>query len=419
MAESVLDLIDVKFQDATGHTSTTSADTIGLVMPYYWGESDKVIVFNRTTFFEMFPESLPMGVKNITNTDLYSAYAQVKAAFAHGAGEVEIYRPSGGWKYQRVTVSDSGVIEGGANNTFDKQDEKFNENKAVTIALKHAGFIPQALAYGYNYVHVGVALENNPDYTDGAMIKLNVYGSGAENEYDAIATVDMYDAVSNPSGNPKTKGYYERSGEGTELSPYVYEKTNDTSVQSKTYYEAKNPKALGWYTRSGAGTAQSPYVYTLATATEPEDETYYYVKNQFTLLESFEGAASATANIGGESIYLEDVVNGNSMFIDVRVTGNVTIVSDVAETKFTCNNYDESTVYADSKFTENFKLGVDKGFRYFRDYESSICTLIINPFVSNAAQYGSEVLKTTYDAEIKSIASPLNNDSFNEPPYKP
>ena len=44
-----------------------------------------------------------------------------------------------------------------------------------------------------------------------------------------------YTAVSNPSGNPNTKGYYERSG----TSPnYVYTLTEDTAVnESKTYYE--------------------------------------------------------------------------------------------------------------------------------------------------------------------------------------
>lgn len=45
---------------------------------------------------------------------------------------------------------------------------------------------------------------------------------------------DEYKAVSSPSGNPKSQGWYERSG----TSPnYVYTLTNDTSVVSgKTYY---------------------------------------------------------------------------------------------------------------------------------------------------------------------------------------
>ena len=47
---------------------------------------------------------------------------------------------------------------------------------------------------------------------------------------------DTYKAVTNPTGNPKSQGWFERSG----TSPnYVYTKTNDTTVQSgKTYYLA-------------------------------------------------------------------------------------------------------------------------------------------------------------------------------------
>ena len=51
-AESILDLIDVKFQDATNHVSFTSDDILGMVMPYYWGEADKMRVYNKTTFYE-------------------------------------------------------------------------------------------------------------------------------------------------------------------------------------------------------------------------------------------------------------------------------------------------------------------------------------------------------------------------------
>lgn len=59
----------------------------------------------------------------------------------------------------------------------------------------------------------------------------------ASTKYGSTIVVDIddeYKAVSNPSGNPKSQGWYERSG----TSPnYVYTLTNDTSVQSgKTYY---------------------------------------------------------------------------------------------------------------------------------------------------------------------------------------
>ena len=364
MAQSVLDLVDVQFQDATNHTSITSTDTIGLVMPFYWGESDKMTVYNRTTFYEMFPESLPLGVTSISTPDLYSGYAQVKAAFAHGAGEVEIYRPSGGWRYQNLKISKSGVIDSDSGK-LNSSTTKFDDSSAVTVALKYPGFIPQSLVYGFNYVHVGVSLTNSTEYTGGAMIKLNVYGSVYEAEYTA---------VSDPSGNPKTSGWYERSGAGTAASPYVYTATNDTEVASgKTYY-IKNPFEL-------------------------------------TLLETFEGAADPQANIGGESIFLENVVNGSSIFLDVQVTDNVTS-EDVSEQTFICRDYDESNAYTTGgtpSFTEEFKLGVDKGYTVFNDYESSICTMIINPFVAESATYSTTKFVTEYDATIKNITEYRKN----------
>ena len=45
------------------------------------------------------------------------------------------------------------------------------------------------------------------------------------------ALTDSYTAVENPTGNPKTKGYYEKDGDN-------YVATNDTTVtDGKTYYE--------------------------------------------------------------------------------------------------------------------------------------------------------------------------------------
>jgi hypothetical protein len=62
------------------------------------------------------------------------------------------------------------------------------------------------------------------DETKLAALEAILYGSDGE-----------YTAVAEPSGNPSTKGYYERSG--TEGS-YVYTPSADTSVDSqKTYYE--------------------------------------------------------------------------------------------------------------------------------------------------------------------------------------
>lgn len=64
-------------------------------------------------------------------------------------------------------------------------------------------------------------------------------------------------AVTNPTGNPHSKMYYERSGSGTDADPYVYTLTEDTSVDAqKTYYTVTavsvtnptgDPSANGYY----------------------------------------------------------------------------------------------------------------------------------------------------------------------------
>lgn len=61
--------------------------------------------------------------------------------------------------------------------------------------------------------------------------------------YGCDAAEAVYAAVTPQSGaNPKTEGWYERTGTGTAQDPYVYTETTDTSVDSeKTYYELKSP----------------------------------------------------------------------------------------------------------------------------------------------------------------------------------
>lgn len=291
-AESTLDLIDVKFQDATNHVSFTSDDILGLVMPYYWGEADKMRVHNKTTFYEMFPESLPIGVSGLTDNDrdLFSAYAQVKAYFAHGGGQVEVYRPSSGFKYQRMSISASGTSEGAS---MDMADKQHDEESALSVALKYAGFVPQSLAIGYSNIKVKVESTTINGYngTDQCL-KISVQGV----------------------------------------------KASDNSIVD---------------------------------------------------LEVFEGSTNPLANIDGESIYLENVVNSN--FIDVKVFGVVNAMAS-AITK-TCVAYTNSganpNVVLDSDSENVIANGVLDAYKYFRDFEVSNATLVINPFMkSTIACYG-------------------------------
>ena len=67
------------------------------------------------------------------------------------------------------------------------------------------------------------------------------YGDDAVKENVTATAVTTYTAVANPTGNPKTKGYYELVG-----GEYVL--TNDTTAtEGKTYYEA----VPGAYTGTG------------------------------------------------------------------------------------------------------------------------------------------------------------------------
>lgn len=78
-----------------------------------------------------------------------------------------------------------------------------------------------------------------------------------------------YEEVASPTGNPKTSGYYEKSGN-------TYTASNDTSVDNtKTYYTISsptgNPKTQGFYEESGG-------VYSATTDTSVDASKTYYTR---------------------------------------------------------------------------------------------------------------------------------------------
>ena len=81
--------------------------------------------------------------------------------------------------------------------------------------------------------------------------------------YSAVTGDALYAEVSEPTGNPSTSGYFEKSGS-------TYSASEDETVDAeKTYYTAKSPKTEGWYTKSGD-------VYSLTNdQTQQQGETYY------------------------------------------------------------------------------------------------------------------------------------------------
>jgi hypothetical protein len=386
-AESLLDLVDVKFQDATNHVSFNSDDIMGLVMPYYWGEADKVSIHNKTTFYEMYPESLPIGVKSLTDADrdIYSGYAQVKAYFAHGGGQVEVFRPSKGFGYQRMTIKDNQVVMDDNNQYIIHSDTQHDEKAQVSIALKYAGYVPQAMADGFDNIAIKVEKTDVDGYDSNDTIKITVRGCKFAD--------GSYSQITNPQGNPSQQGWYEKVNG-------AYVSTSDTQVsESKTYYEklsdiyeyaevtpkeGDNPKRKRWYEPDGQGG------FTPTTDTTVNDQKTYYayqivtrVYGNYTDLEVFEGSTNPLANISGESVYLEDVVN--SQFIDVKV------FEGIDNTSFTTVTA-ECLVYDNDAYTEiegddvsassELDAAILDGYKYFRDFETSNCTLVINPYVS-------------------------------------
>ena len=136
-----------------------------------------------------------------------------------------------------------------------------------------------ATAEGIVYEDVDVTTGNIPGsvVTKGEVYEDRLAITGAD--YDAVTLKDLV--------SPKAEGWQERSGAGTEQSPYVYTDSTDTTVNtSKTYYiddeshtavsdyaAVLNPKAEGWYESDG-GTG-----YVLSTDTEGDKTKTYYEKS--------------------------------------------------------------------------------------------------------------------------------------------
>ena len=179
--------------------------------------------------------------------------------------------------------------------------------------------IPQSLATtaadGTKYVQMGTAFPSNDanaigiiyedvDVTSGNMPGSVVTKGEVYEDRLAITGAD-YDSITLKNlVSPKAQGWQERSGAGSEQSPYVYTDSTDETVNtSKTYYiddenhtavsdyaAVLNPKTEGWYERSGS----SPnYVYTLSTDTEGDSSKTYYEKSDVRLASAAKSALEA------------------------------------------------------------------------------------------------------------------------------
>lgn len=186
-----------------------------------------------------------------------------------------------------------------------RETRQFAQNSALVQTTDEGGkYVPMGTAYptndgnaiGITYEDVDVTTGNMPGsvVTKGVVYEDRLAITGAN--YDAVTLKDLV--------SPKAQGWQERSGAGSEQSPYVYTDSTDETVNtSKTYYiddenhtavsdyaAVLDPEVEGWYERSGS----SPnYVYTLSTDTEGDSSKTYYEKSDVRLASAAKSALKA------------------------------------------------------------------------------------------------------------------------------
>lgn len=136
-------------------------------------------------------------------------------------------------------------------------------------------FMKMILKMDVNIVKPGEIVAHLPYTYDGVPI---IVPGGNDDEDDVeftdVKAAEIFSAVVDPTGqNPYSKGWYTES-DGT------YTKCADTETtpqQDTTYYEAANPKTEGWYERSGE---EGSYEFT-----ETTDETYNPAKTYWKVVE--------------------------------------------------------------------------------------------------------------------------------------
>lgn len=183
-----------------------------------------------------------------------------------------------------------------------RETKQFNKNSALVQTADNGGkYVPMGTAYptndgnaiGITYEDVDVTTGNMPGsvVTKGVVIEGRLAITGAD--YDSVTLKNLV--------SPKAQGWQERSGEGTELSPYTYADSTDTTVNtSKTYYidneshtavsdyaAVLNPKAEGWYESDG-GSGYDP-----STDTEGDKTKTYYEKSDVRLASAAKSALEA------------------------------------------------------------------------------------------------------------------------------
>ena len=183
-----------------------------------------------------------------------------------------------------------------------RETRQFNSNSALVKTAANGGkYVPMGTAYptndgyaiGITYEDVDVSTGNMPGsvVTKGEVYEGRLAVTGAD--YDSVTLKNLV--------SPKAQGWQERSGAGTDPSPYVYTDSTDETVNtSKTYYEddeshtevsdyaaVLNPVEEGWYESDGAGG------YELSDDTEGDKTKTYYTKTDVRIASAAKSALEA------------------------------------------------------------------------------------------------------------------------------
>lgn len=185
-----LDLIDVKFIESTNYINIDNQDILGCLIDYHWGPANQLIVLDKQTFFELYPESIPVGALKV-DASKYEGYAQIKKAFQLGISKVEVFRQcmTGKWKYQQVNIASAGSV------TSPQSNYQFDNTAFVSISTVYPGYIPQSMVAGYE--NVAVRMSYQPS---GNTIKVEVLGKYHDSDGNiAYSVLETFEGVASQS----------------------------------------------------------------------------------------------------------------------------------------------------------------------------------------------------------------------------
>jgi hypothetical protein len=163
---AVTQLINVKYTDLTNYTEGAGNDILGVPFEHHWGPVGVLNVLSQPAFFQLYPESLPIG-KSSLDPQRYYAYAQAKKCLELPNNLVEAYRVQGGWKYAEINLLKTiATPEQGQPTVYFTTAEAATQfasiaNMAAVISLKYPGIPPKSLLGDYD--RLAIVLSVNKD----------------------------------------------------------------------------------------------------------------------------------------------------------------------------------------------------------------------------------------------------------------